>query len=397
MEFLGGMLFVGGDRVKEWFSYCFVLGAKTATALLSHSMTWRRGVCAFFWGTLGLSLGAADFAEERDRLSFSPDGARESKGESVRVMSWNVKAGALFPSSMPNPRGEEAGARVGRFGRILRAVRPDVLCLQEIWPLREQSAILAMLNRELPLANGNSWSLHREVDVVIASRYPLALRRGDRVIHYPLPEMPDFHYGQAMCFVDLPDERFTKDLYVISAHFRSRSGAENIGLREQQADSIAGRIQDLLTPGGDLDVVRGTPIIVVGDFNVYDSNEDDPKRHLKTMIAGRVDADGTLAPPDWDRSSLKDLGPSINGEGKANYTWRNDTLPYPPGALDRVLFTDSVLRVRESFIVNASLMSAAQLAQQELKQTDSLMAGRKGEFDHLPIVVEFEFQEAFDQ
>ena len=379
---------------------CFVrgslgLGGK-ATALLSHSKTWRRGVCAFLLGTLEFSVGGADFARERDRLSFSSNGVEERRVEAIRVMSWNVKAGALFPASMRNPVGEEAGARVGRFGRILRAVRPDVLCLQEIWPLRENLAILEMLNRELPLAGGDSWFLHREVDVVIASRYPLALRRGDRVIHYPLPEMPDFHYGQAMCLVDLPNERFPKDLYVISAHFRSRSGAENVRLREQQADSINGRIQDLRTPGGDLDVVRETPFVVTGDFNVYDSNEDDPKRHLRSMVMGFRSADGAFRSPDWDGSALKDLGPSINGKGEANYTWRNDTLPYPPGALDRVLFTDSVLRARESFVLNTSLLSERQLTQYGLKQSDSLMAGRSGEFDHLPIVVEFELKDAVD-
>jgi endonuclease/exonuclease/phosphatase family metal-dependent hydrolase len=378
--------------MKDWFSCCFASMPGKATALLSHSKTWRRGVCAVF--VLGgyLSLGAADFAEERDRLSFSSNASEGREGETVRVMSWNVKAGALFPPSMRNPVGEEAGARFGRFGRILRAVRPDVLCLQEIWPLRKQSAILEMLNRELPLAAGKDWSLHREVDVVIASRYPLVLRRGDRVIPYPLPEMPDFHYGQAMCLVDLPNERFGKDLYVMTAHFRSGSGAENIRLREKQANSIVERIQDLRSPGGQVDVKWGTPILVAGDFNVYDSNLDDPKRHLKTLISGRVGAKGTLESPDWDRTSLQDLSPSINGVGEAFYTWRNDKSPFPPGSLDRVLFTDSVLHPKESFVLNTTDLSAALLDQYAMGPSDGVLAGRKGEFDHLPLVVDFEFK-----
>lgn len=341
---------------------------------------------------MGFSLGAADFAEDRDRLTFASKRTEGREVETVRVMSWNVKAGALFPASMRNPAGEEAGARVGRFGRILRAVRPDVLCLQEIWPLRKQSAILEMLNRELSLEGGEDWSLHREVDVVIASRYPLVLRRGDRVIPYPLPEMPDFHYGQAMCLVDLPDGRFSEDLFVITAHFRSRSGDGNVRMRERHADSIAKRIQDLRSPGGQVDVKSKTPILVAGDFNVYDGNLDDPKRHLKTLISGRVGANGAIESPDWDLTDLKDLFPSINGAGKTFYTWRNDQLPYPPGALDRVLFTDSVLFPKESFVLNTTDLSAASLEEYGMERSDSVLAGRKGEFDHLPIVADFELQ-----
>ncbi|MDA7667458.1 hypothetical protein N8611_00475, partial [bacterium] len=116
MEPLGGKDLDWMESMYDRFSYWLTLRGRKATALLSHSKTWRRGVHAAFILGGFVSLGAADFSEKRDRLSFS---SNASEGETLRVMSWNVKAGALFPASMRNPLGEEVGARVGRFGRIL--------------------------------------------------------------------------------------------------------------------------------------------------------------------------------------------------------------------------------------------------------------------------------------
>ena len=34
-----------------------------------------------------------------------------------------------------------------------------------------------------------------------------------------------------------------------------------------------------------------------------------------------------------------------------NYTWRNDTDPFNPGALDRIIYLDSVLSVENAFVL----------------------------------------------
>ena len=82
--------------------------------------------------------------------------------------------------------------------------------------------------------------------------------------------------------------------------------------------------------------------------------------------------------PDWDESPLADLRPSVNGRRKAFYTWRNDSLPFPPGALDRVLYTDSVLRSVVSVVLNCGELSADELAAAGLRADDSWFAGREG-------------------
>ncbi len=310
--------------------------------------------------------------------------------DSFRLLSWNVKAGALFPKSMPSPAGEEAGARVGRFERIMRAVRPDIVCLQEIWPKRGLDAVIELLNRTLPLGTNRRWQVYRGADVVIASPYALKMKTSELVIPHPLPEMPGFHYGQAMCLVDLPDDRFGQDLFVITTHYRSRSGRENELKRERHSESILRALRDLRLPGGKVNLPTGTPVLIAGDFNVYESNEDDPKRHLQMLITGEseVDISGEFS-PDWDETDLTDLLPSINGRGREFYTWRNDRQPYPPGALDRVLFTDSVLRPVSSFVLDTASLEEEALASFGLKADDCYFAGRKGEYDHLPIIVDF--------
>ncbi len=317
-----------------------------------------------------------------------------TRGRQLRLLSWNVKAGSLFSAEVPQPVDEEVGTRVGSFGRILRAVRPDVICLQEIWPRRDKGLVQQLLETELPLESGSVWFIHWKTDLVIASRFPLRQRQGALAVAHPQPGQPEFHYGQAMCLVDLPDERFASDLYVMTAHFKSRSGAASVALREQQADQMAAWLRDVRIPGGFVDVPSRTPIVVAGDFNVYESNEDDPRQHLATLITGDIQDEARFGSdflPDWDESPLADLRPSVNGAGKEFYTWRNDAQRFLPGALDRVLFTDSVLRSVGGGVLNTTSLSAAQLKASGLRPTDSLFGGREGFFDHLPVVAEFEF------
>ena len=45
-----------------------------------------------------------------------------------------------------------------------------------------------------------------------------------------------------------------------------------------------------------------------------------------------------------------------------NYTWRNDTDPFNPAALDRIIYSDSVLGVENAFVLNTMLLSDEALA-----------------------------------
>ena len=71
------------------------------------------------------------------------------------------------------------------------------------------------------------------------------------------------------------------------------------------------------------------------------------------------------------------------------YTWRNDTQRFPPGALDRVLYTDSVLEAANSFVLNTASMNKAELRAADMRQTDVHRDPRRDIHDHMPVVVDF--------
>jgi hypothetical protein len=129
--------------------------------------------------------------------------------------------------------------------------------------------------------------------------------------------------------------------------------------------------------------------VLLGDFNIYDT---DPALHRWTLVHGDIQNEGRYGPdlsPDWDGSSLADALPSHNGLGDQDYTWRNDAEPFRPGALDRIFFTDSALQVVNSFVLNTALMTDEALARYGLVWDDVVLDAQSGNYDHLPVVVDF--------
>lgn len=312
----------------------------------------------------------------------------ESGDFTLRVLNWNVWLNSIFPPS---------GPRRDSFERILRAVRPDLLCLQEIGPDRagELAGILDLL---LPLEHDRRWQVHfaPNGDNAVVSRYPL--RRPAHEAVTPLfPnafQLPDFHLGHVMCLVDLPDAPNRPDLYLFAAHFRSRGGEANTRARQIHADTLVRSLRRLRDASSPDALSTGTPILIVGDLNVYESDPTEIGHHLTTLLTGNIVDEAAFGPdlaPDWDGTHLLEVKPRHNGRGKDWYTWRVDSDRFPPGALDRMLYTDSVLKVRRSFVLNTTEMTPAELQQSGLLATDVLRVGKPGDFDHLPMVADFEF------
>ena len=91
---------------------------------------------------------------------------------------------------------------------------------------------------------------------------------------------------------------------------------------------------------------------------------------------------------------MTDARPSHNALGREYYTWRNDDMPFVPSALDRVLYADSVMSVRHSFVLNTMTLSPDQLSSHGLQKSDVLYDENPRYYDHLPLVVDFEFRPA---
>ena len=305
--------------------------------------------------------------------------AKDSSAD-VRVMAFNVGANSIFPRLGVDAR--QPIDRSAKVARLLRAIAPDVVCLNEILPPRTPREVGALLDSVLPIGGGARWQVHGTFDNVIASRWPLRQRAG-YLADFGLPAGQRAH---AMALVDLPDGADTPDLYVICTHMQSRGGEVNIAARERHADAITRWIRDAKSPGGEVNLRPGTGIVIAGDLNAY---EDDPRRHVEGMLTGRLllDGDSAATPPDWDGSPLLDARPPHNGRGPEVHTYRDPE--NPPGALDRILYTGSVLEARRRFVLFTRGLTESERAATGLAPDDGVLLRTPGHLDHFPVVTDF--------
>lgn len=304
---------------------------------------------------------------------------------SFRVLSYNVNWDAIFPSGDPANHELRSADRTAVFPRLLAAIQPDIVCLQEINPERDPEQAADLIAGVLRPDDDAQWSATSVRDTVIAARFPV-LTEGYEVNAPGYPR----DLGQAAALIDLPDEAFgVLDVYVLCAHFKSGGSANVIRLRQTQADVVIRQIGDAITPGGELDLPVSIPLIVLGDFNVYDT---DPAHHLATLISGDIEDEARYGPditPDWDGTALADALPSNNEMGETYYIWRDDTGPFKPGVLDRILFSDSVLVMPNAFVFNPSLLTAAGQEALNLSTDDLWIDPAASELDHLPLAADF--------
>ena len=334
----------------------------------------RGALCAAAAGVLLVALALVQHPAASQ--AASTDSALTRPAGSVRLMTWNVGDVSIFPSdsSRPDPTRDD---RPGRVGRVLRAMNPDVVCLQEV--SRPPALVVALLQGLLSLDSSRRWTAHRVLDNVIVSTFPLLYTDGGGVRQGLLRR------GHAIALLDLPAS-FPRDLTIICAHFQSKAGVIETRLRQRQADMIAAWIREQRTATRRI-LPPATPLVILGDLNVIDV----PSPSLRTLLTGDI-ADqrqfGADMMPDWDGSDLLDVLPRQLGSATESYTWRDDTQRFPSGALDRVLLTDSVATAADAFVLNTTIMSADDLHRYGLRRDDVMLDPAKGIHDHLPIVVD---------
>jgi len=324
-------------------------------------------------------LSCTSITGHREDSGFQPVFLQRQDENVVRLLNWNVGVDSIFAG----------GARHESFVRIIRAVQPDVICLQEI---DQHDRIKDLMSQVTP---GQVWDSHAVADNVVISRFPLLIKDGEEVVPFPIPRlgMNDFHYGHAMVLIDIPDQLSHQDMYAIAVHNKSRSGPENIAMRQQHSDAIVAALRDQRLGNREGAPPSETPIVIAGDLNVLQNEwPADNLQHLTTLLNGDIRNEQTYGedmPPDWDGSPLSDVMPSHNAQGELFYTWRIDQLEFPPGPLDRVLYTDSVVSVAHSFVLDTTAMSESDLEGAGLFSSDVLYDQTPGRYDHLPMVVDF--------
>lgn len=292
----------------------------------------------------------------------------------VRVMSYNVHEDSIFPDT--------STSRAAKFSRVVRALVPDVINLQEIYS-HTSAEVASLMNNLLPLGAAATWHAHQAFDSVVVSRFPLSLQR--------INTTPASPRSIAIALVDLPNSNYARDFYFMNNHFKCCGdvGGSEDAERQRQADALVSWMRDARNPGGSVNLPSGTPMAVVGDLNIVGSLSP-----LNTLLTGNIVNEtsyGADSPPDWNASPLTDARPLHNVVGPADYTWRDDGSDFDPSRLDYMLYTDSVVSIGKKFILNTVTMSAADRAAAGLQTYDVTADNFGVTYDHLPLVVDFRF------
>lgn len=181
--------------------------------------------------------------------------------------------------------------------------------------------------------------------------------------------------------INLPDSIYATDLLIINGHPPCCSNNQG---RQEHVDAFIQFILDAKTIGGIIDLPTNTPILFSGDMNLVGYSEQ-----YYTIVNGTisdVETYGNGGFPDWDDSPLQDQVAYFNEKNIA-YTWR-ETNPsvgdFPPGRLDFIFFTNSVMSCAKSFVISTEQMSSSFLESNNLLWNDTQIAS-----DHLPVIADF--------
>ena len=268
--------------------------------------------------------------------------------ELIRITTYNALWDNLFKE-------KEA------LSRVLKIIQPDIITFQEVGVYSEDQ-----VRRIVTDILGGEWWTARKKDVVTAGRYPIKKTGSIN--------------GNLVTLFDLPDKIFPRDLLVINVHLPF--GGDDAG-RLREAGNIIKFIAGVKKNAGESTILPGTPIVIVGDFNLVGES-----RQLNLLLNGSDNG------PDWDGTSLADLFPYHSGAPES-YSWQSShRRGFGPGRLDLVIYTDSVLSPIKSYILSTETMAESDLSGYGLRRDDSPTIS-----DHSPIVVDFVFDQdsAFSQ
>jgi len=269
----------------------------------------------------------------------------------TRLVTYNtLYTGILEPDRQP------------KFQRIIQALDPDIIALQEHSEWNEIGDIISSWFPEDTWYQGYTFR-----DLVVLSKYPI------------INQANLISSERTMCALLQTDDPINPYLLILNSHF---SCCDNDDDRQEQVDELVQVLREWrLNDNGPFDLPEGTPMFHVGDFNFVGYREQ-----IETVTAGNIQDEGNYGsdfPLDWDGTAITDLF-SRQTHKRMAYTWRSDGSSFNPGKLDYVLYTDSNLSILNHFVLNTLVMPDSVLNEWELEAEDTNEAS-----DHLPRIVDF--------
>lgn len=279
-----------------------------------------------------------------------PYSLQKTDSEYLRIMSYNSQFDGFF----------EAG-RQEHQRDIVTSMNPDIIAFQEIYN-SDAADVKQVMDNILP---SNDWyTAGYFPDIIVASKYPILKSK--------------YMEGNGG-FVICTDASCTKKILVIDVHFPC---CDNDTDRQDEVDKVIRAIGLAKSnPNDALYIEEGTPIIILGDMNLVGLNQQ-----LQSLLTGDIQNNNTNGPDvtmDWDGAALQDAKPKTTG-APFGYTWYSATSGYGPGRLDLMLYTESAMRLENTFSLATQFLSNAQLQDLELSPNTVLDAS-----DHFPIISDF--------
>ena len=309
-----------------------ILGGNTGVGGVTYTLRDAAGELAGSAGIVRFALPS--LAGEADRDGFA---IPRRRGDTTRFVAYNILRGG--PAEKPAP-----------FARVLRALTPDVVMLQE-WDGASATEIAAWFERHV----GGEWEAATGAGrgVAIATRYPILWTMEEAVMasggRYPV--------RLALALVQTP----VRSTLVGSVHLKccGSAGSSEDQLRVAEARAIADAIAGLNIPGE-------YEIVIGGDLN---------------LVGTRTPLDELVAELDADGSGLGAAEAIVLADA-AVYTWRDERSSFTPGRLDWIVYSDAATRAVNAFVLDDDRLTDEALAQIGLERGDTTAS------DHRPVVLD---------
>ena len=249
--------------------------------------------------------------------------------------------------------------RQPHFKRIIQALDPDVIALQEHWDWDEIDDIIQSWFPDEPWYA--SWT-HR--DMVVLSRFSI------------IDDASLISSGRTMCALLDTEEELGKNLLIINSHLSCCASNED---RQQQVDEFLSVWREWISnENGPFNLEDETPFVHVGDFNFVGYRQQVETIRIGDIVDENEYGEDFL--PDWDNTVVVDLF-SRHTHKRMGYTWRSDGSSFNPGKLDYIFYSDATIDTGRHFTLNTLAMEEATLMEYGLEWDDTQEAS-----DHLPRV-----------